>query len=142
VVGELLVLAARAAADLAEGSAGHASGPDLRTELAAFREQAPTDPLGTEQTHPERAALAATWSAETARLDGVDSVEAWVGAATQCQKARRPHDAGYCRWRAAQAASRTGDLGVASRLLRAASRDASQHVPLLDAIRASAVQPT
>ena len=49
----------------------------------------------------------------------------------------RPHEAAYCRWRAAQAALRDGQGTVAARLLKRAAADAREHVPLSQAIAAT-----
>ena len=50
----------------------------------------------------------------------------------------RPHDAAYCRWRAAQCALRDGQGTIAVRLLKRAAADAHEHVPLSRAIAATA----
>ena len=49
----------------------------------------------------------------------------------------RPHDAAYCRWRGAEVALATGQATVAGRLLRRATTDAREHVPLTRAIGAT-----
>lgn len=76
--------------------------------------------------------------AELARITGSDTVEDWVRAAGIWDRAQRPHDAGYCRWRAADRAL-TGRQGtLAARLLRRATRDARGHAPLTGAIARTA----
>jgi tetratricopeptide (TPR) repeat protein len=141
LLSQLLVLAARAAADLAASSAtADGTGQRHLARLQALRARATTDPLGLDTDFPERPARAASWSAETARLVGHDSAELWIRAADLWRRRRRPHEAAYCRWRGAQAAARGGDLVVASSLLRAATREAREHVPLLDAVRESAAR--
>ena len=134
-VAGLFVLAARAAADLADsGMVTAATRPELLGELEDLLARAATDPFA---VHPyaARPALAATWAAETARLAGTPTVEHWVAAAREWDRLTRPHDAAYCRWRAAQVALSTGQGGTAHRLLRRAEVDAREHVPLLAAIR-------
>jgi hypothetical protein len=135
-VGVLLVLALRTAADLAELAEGRETGLGVLARLTELRERG-TDPLGPDQAYADRAALAASWTAEALRLEGRASVQAWLAAATHWHRGRRPHETAYCRWRAAEVASRGGELGVATRLLRAARRDAREHVPLLRAIDAT-----
>jgi hypothetical protein len=83
----------------------------------------------------ERGACAATWAAELGRLSRKETVDAWVAAAAAWDLMARPHDAAYCRWRGAAAALAAGQASVATKLLRRAERDASEHLPLLDAIR-------
>ena len=79
-----------------------------------------------------------SWRAELARLAGSQGVESWRAAATAWDALDRPHDAAYCRWRAAQCALRDGQGTVAARLLRRAAADAREHVPLSEAIAATA----
>ena len=87
-----------------------------------------------------RPALARTWTAERSRLAGEASVEQWVEAAGEWDRLARPHDAAYCRWRAAQVALATGRGTVAGTLLERAARDAREHVPLLMAIGETAAE--
>jgi len=134
LVGELLVLAVRAAADLAELRHDRETATGIVARLNVLRDRGPTDPLGADQTYGDRTALAASWTAERLRLEGRASVDAWLGAAAHWDRRTRPHDAAYCRWRAAQAAGHAGARDVASRLLRTAARDARGHVPLREAI--------
>ena len=127
-----LVLAARAAADMAARGASEAAG--LRPQLVDLHRRALS---GRSETEPVTArALAATWLAELARLDGEDSTKIWLVADSGWTNLGRPHDAAYCRWRAAQVAIRDGQCTAASRLLKRAARDARGHVPLLAAIDA------
>ena len=58
----------------------------------------------------------------------------WAGAAEQWDLVGRPHDAAYCRWRAAELALQEGEGALAGRLLRRAHAQARGHVPLLGAI--------
>ncbi len=80
---------------------------------------------------------AALWECELARATDEDTPEQWSRAATAWDRLARPHDAAYCRWRAAQAALREGRATVARRLLERAAADAREHVPLHRAISAT-----
>ncbi|KRE95372.1 hypothetical protein ASG76_06870 [Nocardioides sp. Soil774] len=78
----------------------------------------------------------ATYVAERARLADRETIEVWVAAAREWDRVERPHDAAYCRWRAARVAVASGQAAVADRLLRRAAQQAREHVPLLEAIAA------
>ncbi|HET6940302.1 MAG TPA: hypothetical protein VFI19_16920, partial [Nocardioides sp.] len=123
------VLAARAAAGVAEtGPADLEERRHLTMRLEELRARADRDPLAHDPGH------AATWAAELSRLQGQDAVEPWLRAAAEWDTLSRPHDAAYCRWRAAQVAVAQGKATVAGKLLRRAALDARQHVPLAAAI--------
>jgi hypothetical protein len=79
-----------------------------------------------------------TFVAEAARGAGRGHSERWTGAAARWDMLQRPHDAAYCRWRAAQCAVAEGRGTLAARLLRHAASDASDHIPLTRAIAATA----
>jgi tetratricopeptide (TPR) repeat protein len=132
MVGGMLVLAARAAADLS-GSTGTREG--LLADLLDLRERCTADPFLPDPASVTRSALAASWAAETARLAGRPEPTLWAAAAAEWDSIGRPHDAAYCRWRAAQTVIGHGQRTVADKLLRRAARDAREHVPLLAAIR-------
>ena len=83
-------------------------------------------------------AHAVATDAELSRAASADTVVEWAAAATAWDLARAPHDAAYCRWRAAQCALRVGQGTTAARLLRKAAADAREHVPLSRAIAATA----
>lgn len=127
-------MAARAAADLV---IAHGTGTDadrLRGDLArlaadedAFHQPVPADTV----------AWAATRVAELGRLGAQHDPEPWLVAARLWDGLRRPQEAAYCRWRAAQALHLAGMNTVATRLLRRAERDAHAHQPLLSALRRS-----
>ena len=135
----LLMLAARAAADLAEvPNSAPTLRPRLLGELEELFGRTVADPFTGPNIDAARPARRATWEAELARLSGTPSLERWVLAATRWDDIGRPHESAYCRWRGAQFALATGQATVAKRLLRTAERDAREHVPLLDAIRATA----
>lgn len=137
-VAGLLVLAARAAADLASAPTAEVR---LRTtllrELDDLAASTAGDPFATPNVNANRPALRATWDAEIGRLSGTPSLELWAAAAAAWDKIVRPHDSAYCRWRGAQVALATGRASAAPKLLRRAERDAREHMPLLDRIRAT-----
>jgi tetratricopeptide (TPR) repeat protein len=133
--GQVLVLAARAAADLAADGSGSRSSV-LAARVSAVRMAAHDDPFGPGAVPADRYE-APQWTAEMARLDGTESVDVWVRAADTWDRLTRPHDAAYCRWRAAQCAVRDGQGTVAARLLKRAAADAHEHVPLSRAIAAT-----
>jgi hypothetical protein len=135
-VSGLLVLAARAAADLAPSGPPTARQRLLGTVLA-LRDGGVADPFEPLTADPARSALTSSWTAETLRLSGRAGVETWVAAAREWDRLTRPHAAAYCRWRAAEVALRTGQGTAARTLLQRARRDAREHVPLLAAIAAT-----
>jgi tetratricopeptide (TPR) repeat protein len=136
-LGESYVTAARAAADLA--AQGGAARGTLSTDLLDLRRRASVDPLGPGAMPVSRAAWTAAWEAERARLLSRDDVDLWRAAAGAHDRISSPHDAAYCRWRAAQCALRDGQGTMARRLLAQAASDAREHVPLSRAIAATAV---
>lgn len=133
--GTSLALAARAAADLAGTDPSRA--PTLLTRVREMRGRIAQDPFAPSAPVGARSATAATWAAELDRLTGKDSLEVWGRAATGWDRLGFAPDAAYCRWRAAQVALRDGQGTAAQRLLARASRDASEHVPLTEAIAAT-----
>jgi len=130
--GTLLQLTARAAADLA--ATGDADPGRLIETLRDMHRAVAPDPFLS--TAPARiaAATGATWQAELARVAHRDTSDGWARAVGLWDEVRRPHDAAYCRWRAAQCALRVTQGGVAARLLKRAATDAREHVPLSRAI--------
>ena len=77
------------------------------------------------------AAHAATFTVELGRASGRDRAAEWGEAAALWDELERPHDAAYCRWRAAQVALREGHGTVAARLLKkAADRRAGARAPV------------
>ncbi|WP_439936877.1 AAA family ATPase [Nocardia sp. N13] len=130
--GSLLLLAARAAADVArtDPARRHA----LADRVAGWHRQFAPDPLSPDAPHAAASATRSTWRAELARLAGTAHVTHWTGAAEQWDLVGRPHEAAYCRWRAAEVALRDGQGVLAARLLRRAHAQARGHVPLLAAI--------
>ena len=74
------------------------------------------------------------------RLNGEQSLERWTSAASAWDRLTRPHDAAYCRGRAAQVALREGQGTAAARLLRRAATDARAHLPLSEAIARTAAR--
>ena len=137
LLGEPLTTAVRAAADDAEQRRlprGGVERTELARQLAHLRKACASDPFAPHPMLGAAAAQQATWAAELARLTDTAAVEHWLRAATEWDKLTRPHDAGYCRWQAAQLAQATGRAGSAKRLLISAARDAREHVPLSQAI--------
>ena len=133
-LGMLLAHAARASADLTGHSGSIADrARDLRRLHATFS----IDPFASTAVPGNRSATAATWAAELGRLEASDTVEMWAQATAEWNLLTRPHDAAYCRWRAAQVALREGHGTVAARLLKRAAQDAREHVPLSEAIAAA-----
>lgn len=137
MAGALVTLAAGAAAD---ASASDSRSGRLRVcrSLDEIRSGLHHDPFAPDAVLADRAYLP-QWEAETHRLLGQDTVEAWLEAATTWRHLHRPHDSAYCQWRAAQAALRGGRGTVAARLLRKAAAGAAEHVPLAQAIARTAV---
>ena len=105
--------------------------------VLALRDEAVDDPFEPLPADRVRSALASSWTAETLRLSGRAGVETWVAAARGWDRLTRPHEAAYCRWRAAEVALRTGQGSAARTLLQRARHDAREHVPLLAAIAAT-----
>jgi hypothetical protein len=134
----VLVQAARAAADVAASTPlGSSARRELLDELTALPPRASADPFAPHPAYGNREALAATWKTELARVAGEPALERWVSAAQAWDRLTRPHDAAYSRWRAATEARRANQGVAADRLLRRATADAREHVPLLQAIRDS-----
>jgi hypothetical protein len=132
-VGRLLVLLARAAADAAEAA------PARRIELQETTKDAAKHHPGVFDADGFPGDLAAhgQFEAERARLHNKATVDLWVQAARDWDRIQRPHDAAYCRWRAAQLALQGGHGTVAAKLLRRAAHDAREHVPLAATIAAT-----
>ncbi|MGH3362144.1 MAG: hypothetical protein ACRDOM_06765, partial [Nocardioides sp.] len=137
-VGGCLVLAARSAADRADGMMRSAAREKWLRTLQELRARALRDPLSSDAVPADRRAQSATWDAELARLCQSATVEHWVRAAAEWDKLGRPHDAAYCRWRGAQTALTTRQADLAVKLLRRSGRDAREHVPLLASIQQTA----
>ena len=94
-----------------------------------------------DEEHRHDAHLAAHRAAFTAELAASTRAGApgrWSSVARAWDTLRAPHEAAYCRWRAAQAAIRDGRGTLAARLLTKAAADAREHVPLSEAIAATA----
>jgi hypothetical protein len=137
----LLATLARAQADAADARRARASDRQaVRAGMEDLRAGAAVDPFGADALGADVSANQAVWSAELARLEGADSVEHWTRAAAAWDRLARPHDAAYCRWRAAQCALREGRGTVAARLLKRAATDAREHVPLSGAIAKTAAK--
>jgi hypothetical protein len=127
MLGPLLVLAARAAADLGDRDRGD--------QLRELHQRLSGDPFAPHPMLVTPSAHGATWKAELASLERRGTVDAWVAAAGAWDRLTHPYDAAYCRWRGAEKAQRTDQGTVAAKLLRRAARDALGHEPLTEAIR-------
>ena len=127
---EALLMAARIAAELAGTKRGDPGHLDVLRDLHARA----GDDLSRSTDDPHLRAHATALEAELARLGDQDTTEHWVRAASAWDRLARPHDAAYCRWRAAQVALREGQGTAAARLLKRAAIDAREHVPLSRAI--------
>lgn len=137
--GAAFVLALRALADRVESTPR--AGAEVRgacASLALLRRRGGGDPLAPTAVPGDRFAQASSWNAEMARLEGKQTVRLWAVAAAEWDTLQRPHEAAYCRWRAAEVALSSGQAGMATKLLRRAARDAREHVPLSAAIRETA----
>jgi tetratricopeptide (TPR) repeat protein len=97
-----------------------------------------SDPFGPTAVDAAVPACSRSWRAELSRSEGTATVDAWAAAAAEWDRITRPHDAAYCRWRAAQVAVREGRGSLAEQLLRRARSDARTHVPLARAVAATA----
>jgi hypothetical protein len=138
-VAPALVAAARCAADAASGDTSVARDREVSTiRVLAERAGLHDD----EHAHDGNiAAHAAQFRVELARADGVDRIEDWVHTASLWERLGRPHDKAYCMWRAARTAHREERGTLAARLLKTAAVDAGEHVPLAEAVAATASWP-
>jgi DNA-binding CsgD family transcriptional regulator len=131
----LFALAARACADLAENNPKH------RGEIVADLDQllelllhAKVNPFAGPMpvTAPSDGLLT---RAERTRAAGQPAADIWAEAAANLDALDRPHRAAYARWRQAEALlARRGSHADAADLLRHANSQATQHVPLTNAI--------
>lgn len=135
--GQVLVAHARAEADLLATGADRSARTAAHQRVLDLRDSGSTDPL---DSRARGVALLGRllWSAELARIDGTASVDQWSDAAQAWDALGRPHDAAYCRWRAAQVALGEGQGTLPARVLKRAASDAREHVPLSRAIAATA----
>jgi hypothetical protein len=138
--GPTFVLAARAAADLADLDVLPSDARDRhRSALRRLRERAP-ESLFRATNRADGPATGESWRAETARLSGATSIPLWARAAGEWDRIDRPHDAAYCRWRGARDALTMGEGRIAQRMLRRAAQQAGEHVPLATAISETAAR--
>jgi ATP/maltotriose-dependent transcriptional regulator MalT len=139
--GRLLTAGMRACADLAEQARAR------KDQEAAAAANAATDGLAdwVKQmrglpfaSHPAVAmipAQRAVWDAEQTRLAGASDPAAWNAAASAWDDLGCPHEAGYARWRQAEANLAAGHRSAAVTALRAAAAAAGGHAPLQARIR-------
>jgi DNA-binding CsgD family transcriptional regulator len=84
---------------------------------------------------PSAGAEKLTWHAEWSRLGGESTASLWEQTAAAWDAITRPHEAAYARWRQAEALlSKPGGRASAAAVLRTAADQATQHVPLSNAI--------
>jgi tetratricopeptide (TPR) repeat protein len=124
-------------AELAIGGTG-AHRRDVAAGLRERRAGASLDPLGPAAVGVAAATWRLVWEAELARLEDTETLAQWARAASGWDRLTRPHEAAYCRWRAAQVALREGQGTVAARLLKQAAAEARAHVPLSGVIAKTA----
>ena len=146
MAGELLTLAARAAADIEqrarEASATTATTSPISARTSStqtlrnqFANQEGVDPLEPCATIGRIEGDLAVWTAEIARADASDRPDHWQAAADAWTELGSPHRAAYAQWRAAQAAIRhPANRATATAALRIARRSAAGHQPLEAAI--------
>ena len=116
-------------------------GPEVQEEPTSVAISAPAScthssddmrsvPFGRGSVMADALGNEAMWEAELSRLvRGARPRPLDPGQQRAGTPSARPHDAAYCRWRAAQVALRDGQGTVAARLLKRAATDAVQHVP-------------
>lgn len=136
--GDVLVLLARAVADSVGQTTDQGQRATAHDELVRWRSRCAVDPLGPRAVAVATPVLRTQWKCELARILGRGTADLWDRAASGWGRLHRPHDAAYCRWRAAQCALREGRGTLAARLLTRAASDAREHVPLSEAIAATA----
>jgi DNA-binding CsgD family transcriptional regulator len=84
---------------------------------------------------PSAVAEKLTWQAEWSRLEGQSNASMWEQSAAAWDAIARPHEAAYARWRQAEALlTMPGGRASAAAVLRTAAEQATQHVPLSNAI--------
>ena len=96
--------AARAHAALASGAPRRQRAETVR-RLRAQRAAARADPFGPQAAGTSARGWGLVWEAEVAGLEGTETAAGWVAVAAEWDRLDRPHDAAYCRWRAARARS-------------------------------------
>jgi len=134
--GQLLTAGLRACADLAEQARARRDQDAAAAAIAAadsltgWMTQMHGIPLA---SHPAVAlipAQRATWEAEQTRLAGASDPSAWAAAAMAWDDLGCPHEAGYARWRQAEAELAASHRSGAVTALRAAAAAAGGHAPL------------
>jgi DNA-binding CsgD family transcriptional regulator/tetratricopeptide (TPR) repeat protein len=141
LAGQLLTLAARACADLADPSRRtHAPEAvdalarlaEVESLAARFLTDCGEEPFRARPTIGRIRADAAGWNAERSRARGVDDVPVWRGVARAWEELGYPHRAAYGWWCAARCALRDDvDRGSVAAALQAAHRLANGHAPLM-----------
>jgi DNA-binding CsgD family transcriptional regulator len=139
--GTLLVLALRAAADLAQRARADRNAEGLTAarrravQLSELYHGMKPDPFTPGPLRPTAGADHASWRAEGSRLQGESDAALWEQAANEWDELTRPHRAAYARWRQAEALlAHPGGRNQPAQVLRAAAPQAARHVPLSNAI--------
>jgi tetratricopeptide (TPR) repeat protein len=139
----LLCLRARASADrLDREGAAEVERVAAAQQLHRLAAGVLRDPFEARAPYAALPAMGHLWRAELARACGDPAVHLWVAAATAFDRLGWPHDAAYCRWRAAGSARQLGEGTRAARLLARAAAQARHHAPLSAAIAATATTRT
>lgn len=139
--GELFVMTVRACADRTQRARARGDAARLRDiqadsrRLADLHAAAKADPFAPRSLPVTGTAHGRSWLAEWTRLRGEHDPQAWHEAAAAWEGLSRPHRAAYARWRQAEALlARPYGRAPATEILRAAARQAAQHLPLSAAI--------
>jgi hypothetical protein len=139
----LLCLRARALADqLDRDGTARAERAAVTQQLRRLAASAPRDPFEARPPYAAMPAMGHLWRAELARACGDPAVHLWVAAAVAFDRLGWPHDAAYCRWRAAGSALQHGEGTRAARLLARAAALARHHAPISAAFAATATTRT
>jgi DNA-binding CsgD family transcriptional regulator len=103
--------------------------------LADLHAAAKADPFAPRPLPVTGPAHGRSWRAEWTRLRGEHEPQAWHEAVAAWEALSRPHRAAYAQWRQAEALlARPYGRAPATEVLRAAARQAAQHLPLSAAI--------
>ena len=144
---ELMVLGARACADLAESARARRDDDGLASALAGLARLADiVDRMGGAPfvDHPFVARIPAdraAWAAERGRAEGVGEPAQWQATAEEFDALGRPHRVAYARWRQAEAVLNSGGTaGDAAPILRAGANAAVEAAPLLELISSLAAR--
>ena len=145
ICGQLLCLAARACAEIAEQARIDRDPSALDAailkaqQLADIRKAMTIDPFASQSMDVAAPAYGVLWDAELRRSAGTADAEIWERTASAWQDLDRPHRAAYARWRQAEALlTQRHQHARAAPVLKDAARRADGHAPLLERIGALA----